>query len=170
MDVCIGTTPVVGLPQKLSLAGNGKRTLFIVPSTSTNSILLSDEEQICSKELPDIIFDIIWCYNTQENVIVIGSEHGEHVYFIDVRNLEVKQALHLLREQDKAWSRFAILVTPDKKRVVIISELVFIILKWSGDIIMDQRIMLSDSFRSLDNRNITFYDESNNKYFKYQFL
>jgi len=170
MDVCIGTTPVAGLPQKLSLAGNGKRILFIMPSTSTNSIVLSDEEQICSKELPDIIFDIIWCHNAKENVIVIGSEYGEHVYFVDVRDLEVKQVLRLLREQDKMWSRFAILVTPDKKRVAIVSELVFVISNWSGDIIMDQRIMLSDSFRSLDNGKITFYDESNNKHFTYHFL
>lgn len=102
--------------------------------------------------------------------MVMGSAYGNHVYFIDIRTLKIKQVLQLLREEEQSRSMFAILVTPDEKHVAIISELTFAITKWSGEIILDFRInLLSDRFLSLTNHSISFEDQSTEKTFTYFF-
>jgi len=99
----------------------------------------------------------------------MGSEDGDHVYVIDTSTLEIKQAITILHEENRSWRRFAILATPDGKRVAVFSELMVVLLSWEGDILMKQRIMLSDSLVALENTSITFYDNSEEETITYSF-
>jgi len=168
MNVFIDTIPVDGLPQKIFV--DKKRVILVIPGANANSILLHDEARHLRCELSDMIVDIVWCCTVAGGVMVMGSAYGNHVYFIDISTLKIKQVLQFLREEDRSTSMFAILVTPDEKHVAIISELTFAITKWSGDIILDFRInMLSDRFLSLTNHSISFENQSTEKTFTYSF-
>jgi len=158
MDVRIGTTPVACLPFRLAVGR--RRELVLLPSPHTNAIILNDEEQDHTSELGDIILDIVWCCNLDEEVIVIGSEEGDHVYVIDTSNLKATQDITVLHYEDYSWRKFAILSTPDGKHVAVVSELMFVIMTWAGKIVTQRRILMSDWLQSLGNTSITFLDTS----------
>lgn len=168
MQVRIDTMPVDGLPQNILL--NQTRTILVTYNINNSTIQLLDETQHRSTELADLLLDIVWCYNSVEGILVVGSEDGHHVYFVDTKDLQVKQVLHILREENRSLSKFVILVTPDERHVAIISELVFAIANWAGEVILDYRInMLQDKFLSLTNHSISFEDQSDDKKITYYF-
>ncbi len=169
MGTITDTIPIDGLPYQISL--NAKLSILIERSADeSDTVFLWDKMHRHCCELSDITIDIVWCYNSVEKVIVMGSAYGSHLYFVDVKNLRIIQELQVLREEDTSQSQLYILVTPDEKHVAIISELVFAILNWSGDIILDSRInMLSDHFLSLTNEAISFKDTSTEKTNTYPF-
>lgn len=161
----IDTIPTACLPQKLF--SSIENTLVLLPGNAPDSIFLSVEGQHHYVEMQDIIFDVVYCYSGHENVIVVGSEYGQHVYYADTKRMQIKRAIQILREEEQHWNRFVILVTPDEKHIVILTELVFVVTDWSGEIIMDHRIIPTDSFVSLNNGSISFHDESNERDFIY---
>ncbi|MGH2495036.1 MAG: hypothetical protein ACRDIV_10070 [Ktedonobacteraceae bacterium] len=169
MKTLIDTIPIDGLPRQIRL--DARLSILIERSASnSNTVLLWDKRRHHCCELSDVIIDIVWCYNLVEKVIVVGSAYGSHLYFIDVVRLRIIQELQILREEDLSQSQLYILVTPDEKYVAVVSELIFAILNWSGDIIIDSRInMLSDRFLSLTNQSISFEDGSTSEAHTYSF-
>jgi hypothetical protein len=168
MKVRIDTMPVDALPQNILL--NTARIIRVTYNVNNSTIQLLDETEHRFTELADLLLDIVWCYNPVEETLVVGSEDGHHVYFIGTKDLQVKQVLHILREEDRSLSRFVILVTPDERHVAILSELVFAIAKWTGEVVLDYRInMLQDKFLSLTNNSISFEDQSDEKKITYYF-
>ena len=158
--VVIGTIPVICLPQKLILKQG--RELLIVPGTE-KTIIVHDEERSQSKELFDMSVDIIWCCHTDRETLVMGSAYGQRVYFLDIDTLEVRQVLSLRREEDEALAFFRSFVihgTPDGEHVIVVSELMFVIASWSGQVMMQHEVQLNDSLVAFDNTSLTFEDKS----------
>jgi hypothetical protein len=126
MKIRFGTTPIAALPQELPVGGG--RTLLLLPGSTADAIVQWNQTQDQRRELSDLALDLVWWSNLDEEAMVIGSEDGHHVYVVDLKTLEVTQAITVLHDEDKAWEKFAILVTPDGAHVVVVSELKFVIL------------------------------------------
>jgi hypothetical protein len=158
MDVQVNTLPVVCLPFRLPVGK--RRELVLELGSKADMIVLHDKAKGHSRELADMVLDIIWCCNLDEEVMVIGSEEGDHVYVVNTKNLEVDRKITVAHYEDYSWRKFAILSTPDGKHVAIVSELKFLILTWDGRNVMERDILMSDSLVALENTSITFYDNS----------
>ncbi len=161
MEIRWGVLPLPGLPQELPVGQKSK--LLIQGSSHEDTILLRDDVRGLHQELADLVRDLIWCFHEKEQVLILGSQYGHHVYLLKVDKWQVSCDILIFRDKNPAWNRMGILPTPDGMRVLIISDWTAHLLSWSGEVSLEGRIQPNHSVRKLERDSLTLYDHSNGK-------
>lgn len=165
MEIRIGTLPVPGLPLEIPV-GNEKK-LSLERSAQEEVLLLSNVTQNLSLEVPDLVRDLVWCTNFEEEVLVLSSHYGQHAYLIDSSTLQVRSDLVLFRDQDHTRTRLGILVTPDGTRILVVSDWFAHLLSWQGEVLFEQRISPYDPVAKIDNQTLTIWENGTASYRTY---
>jgi hypothetical protein len=157
MSILIDTIPVVCLPHQVML-GKERSLDFLSDSNDGNTIIMRKGELVGELALSDMLVDIIWCYNSENETLVIGSEYGRHVYFIDVLHMKITQMLDIQHVKDTEWNKCILQVTPDQKRVIVHVEYKVMILTWRGTMLLENPLDWNDSLKSIESNALTFYN------------
>jgi hypothetical protein len=155
MSILIDTIPVVCLPHQV-LLGEERFLDFLPDSNDGNTIILRKGELADELVLSDMLVDIIWCYNSENETLVIGSEYGGHVYFIDVLHMKITQVLDIQHGKDTEWNKCILQVTPDQKRVIVHVEYKVMIFTWRGTMLLENPLDWNDSLKSIESNALTF--------------
>ncbi|MGB8343359.1 MAG: hypothetical protein WCD86_00665 [Ktedonobacteraceae bacterium] len=157
MSVLIDTVPVVCLPHQI-LLGEGNHLYFLPDTNDANTIVVQRQRPAGELELPDMLVDIIWCYNSENETLVIGSEYGRYIYFIDVLRMKMTQMLDIQHTEDKEWNKCILQVTLDQRRVIVHIEYKVMILTWQGTILLEHSLAWNDSLKLIEQNALTFYN------------
>ncbi len=138
-------------------------SLFIEPaalnltsaSGDTLELFLPSVDLSCT--LPGFGGNIELYYNGERHSLVLGSGTGSYFYIIDTETLDLLCEMRLVRYGEP---RFDLLITPDRQRIVVISELSIVVCTWGGEVLMAHPLTSRVELRTLEDDIIRVYDQT----------